>query len=153
MSTVNMAAYMFGLVGETERALQQGRRAIELARADNELRSECISRQRAAPVLKWARRDDAALWAHRLGIEQCGRIDNQPFVGMPQHGLADLLRNRDRTDEALELATQPIEVLGEDLGVAIPGCRHPDRPAAGHDAASIAFNQQSSAFVLRLSAG
>ena len=57
---LNMAAYMFGRVGETERALQQGRRAIELARADNDLRSECISRQRVAPVLKWAERTDAA---------------------------------------------------------------------------------------------
>jgi len=110
---LNMAAYMFGRVGETERALQQGRRAIDLARADNDLRSECISRQRVAPVLKWAERMDAAERAYRLGIEQCARIGNQLFVGVLQHGLADLLRNQGRAEEAFELATQAIEVLDE----------------------------------------
>jgi len=110
---LNMGAYMFGRVGETDRALRHGRRAIELARADSDLRAECISRQRVAPVLKWAERKDEAEQAYRLGIEQCGRIGNDLFVGVLQHGLADLLRNRGRTQEAFDLATQAIEVLDE----------------------------------------
>lgn len=112
---LNMAAYMFGRVGETERALQHGRHAIELARADNDLRSECISRQRIAPVLKWAERPDDAEQAYQLGIEQCARIGNQLFVGVLQHGLADLIRNRGRAQEAFELATQAIDVLDEGI--------------------------------------
>jgi len=110
---LNMAAYMFGRVGETDRALQYGRRAIELARADGDLRSECISRQRVAPVLKWAERKDDAEQAYRLGIEQCARIGNDLFVGVLQHGLADLLRGRGRAEEAFDLATQAIDVLDE----------------------------------------
>jgi len=110
---LNMAAYMFGRVGETDRALQYGSRAIDLARADGDLRAECISRQRVAPVLKWAERKDDAEQAYRLGIEQCRRIGNQLFVGVLQHGLADLLRGLDRSQEAYELATQAIEVLDE----------------------------------------
>jgi len=110
---LNMAAYMFGRVGETGRALQQGRRAIELAQASNDPRSECISRQRVAPVLKWAERTDDAERAYRLGIEQCARIGNKLFVGVLQHGLADLLRNRGRAEEAFDLAAQAIEVLDE----------------------------------------
>lgn len=110
---LNMAAYMFGRVGETDRALQHGRRAIELARSDNDLRAECISRQRVAPVLKWAERNDDAEQAYRLGIEQCARIGNDLFVGVLQHGLADLLRNLDRPEEAFELATRAIDALDE----------------------------------------
>ena len=110
---LNMAAYMFGRVGETDRALQYGSRAIDLARADGDRRAECISRQRVAPVLKWAERKDDAEQAYRLGIEQCRRIGNQLFVGVLQHGLADLLRGLDRSQEAYELATQAIEVLDE----------------------------------------
>jgi len=112
---LNMAAYMFGRVGETDRALQHGRRAIELARAGGDLRAECISRQRVAPVLKWAERTDDSEQAYRLGIEQCARIGNDLFVGVLQHGLADLLRNRGRPEEAFELATQAIEVLDEGI--------------------------------------
>ena len=112
---LNMAAYMFGKVGETDRALQHGRRAIRLARADGDLRAECISRQRVAPVLKWAERKDDAEQAYRLGIEQCARIGNDLFVGVLQHGLADLLRNRGRPEEAFELATQAIEVLDDGI--------------------------------------
>lgn len=110
---LNMAAYMFGRVGETDRALKHGRRAIELARAEGDLRAECISRQRVAPVLKWAERKDDAEQAYRLGIEQCARIGNDLFVGVLQHGLADLLRGRGRTEEAFDLATQAIDVLDE----------------------------------------
>jgi len=110
---LNMAAYMFGRVGETDRALRHGRRAIELARADRDLRAECISRQRVAPVLKWAERNEDAEQAYRLGIEQCARIGNELFVGVLQHGLADLLRTGGRADEAFELARQAIDVLDE----------------------------------------
>lgn len=112
---LNMAAYMFGRVGETDRALEHGRRAIELAREDGDLRAECISRQRVAPVMKWAERKDDAEQAYRLGIEQCARIGNNLFVGVLQHGLADLLRNRGRSEEAFDLATQAIEVLDEGI--------------------------------------
>ncbi|MDT8439762.1 MAG: GGDEF domain-containing protein [Wenzhouxiangellaceae bacterium] len=110
---LNMAAYMFGRVGETERALQHGRRAIELARAEGDLRAECISRQRVAPVLKWDQRAAEAERAYRLGIEQCARIGNALFVGVLEHGLADLLRNQGQTDEAFELASRAIEALDE----------------------------------------
>jgi len=110
---LNMAAYMFGRVGETDRALEHGRRAVELARADDDLRAECISRQRIAPVLKWAERLDEAEHAYRLGIEQCGRIGNDLFVGVLQHGLADLIRGRGRTTEAFELAREAIEALDD----------------------------------------
>ncbi len=112
---LNMAAYMFGRVGETGRALEHGRRAIELARDDGDLRAECVSRQRIAPVLKWAERQDDAEQAYRLGIEQCARIGNNLFVGVLQHGLADLLRNRGRPEEAFDLSTQAIEVLDEGI--------------------------------------
>lgn len=110
---LNLAAYMFGRVAETDRALQHGRRAIELARADGDLLAECISRQRLAPVLKWAERNQDAVRAYRLGIEQCRRVDNQLFVGVLQHGLADLLRQNGQPEEALGLATRSIDALSD----------------------------------------
>jgi diguanylate cyclase (GGDEF)-like protein len=111
IATLNMAAYMLGRVDEYERGIDYGEQALRLARRMNDRSAACISLQRLAPVYKWAELPEQAERAYRAGIEDCSEIGNDLFVGVLQHGLADLLRRLDRLDEALALAQAAIEAL------------------------------------------
>lgn len=88
IATYNMASYMLGRVGETERALEFGRRAIEHALATESPADECVSRQRVAPVYKWAGMHTQAEREYRTGIAVCRKIGNDLFAGVLEHGLA-----------------------------------------------------------------
>jgi diguanylate cyclase len=115
IATYNMAAYMFGRVGEIERALEYGNLAVSRAIEINDPAEECISRQRLAPVYKWAELDAQAEAQYRQAIDLCGSIGRDLFVGVLQHGLADLLRRGDRLDEARGLALAAIDNLGNGI--------------------------------------
>ncbi|MDZ7790834.1 MAG: diguanylate cyclase [Xanthomonadales bacterium] len=111
MSTYNMASYMFGKVGELERAMAYGRTAIDIALDHGEPNDECVARQRIAPVYKWAGRFERSEAEYREAIDVCGKINNELFQGVVQHGLADLLRQQGRLEEARELAESAIVLL------------------------------------------
>ncbi|MCA1779323.1 MAG: GGDEF domain-containing protein [Xanthomonadaceae bacterium] len=115
ISTYNMAAYMFGKVGEHERAMQYGQEAISRALTAGETNEECVARQRVAPVYKWADQPEQSETQYRRGIAACSKIGNQLFVGVLQHGLADLLRAQGRLEEARKLAIASIGVLQDSV--------------------------------------
>lgn len=111
MSTYNMAAYMFGKVGEIERAVEYGRMAIDIAVEHGEPNDECVARQRIAPVYKWADQFERSETEYRAAIRVCRSIGNELFRGVLEHGLADLLREQGRLEEARELAESSIAAL------------------------------------------
>jgi len=111
IATYNMASYMFGKVGEHERAVDYGRTAIERALAHGDANDECVARQRVAPVYKWADETALAEDQYRAAIRVCRSIDNELFTGVVQHGLADLLRMNGRLEEARALAESAIDAL------------------------------------------
>ena len=111
LSTHALAAYMFGRVGELDRAIEYGRLAIERAQLYGTPSDECVARQRLAPVYKWADRFELAEAEYRQAMETCREVGNELFVGVLQHGLADLLRDHGRLQEARELALQSREKL------------------------------------------
>lgn len=113
ISTLNMAAYMFGRVGEYGRGMDYGERALGLARAMDSRSQACVALQRLAPVYKWAERAEQAEQAYRAGITECIEVGNGTFAAVLQHGLADLLRRGDRLDEALRLAEAAIAALDQ----------------------------------------
>jgi diguanylate cyclase (GGDEF)-like protein len=111
LRTYGLAAYMFGRVGELDRAIGYGRMAVERARDFGTQSDECIARQRLAPVYKWAERFSEAEAEYRRAMAVCRAEDNELFVGVVKHGLADLLHQAGRLEEALELSEQSIELL------------------------------------------
>lgn len=113
MATHNMAGYMFGRVGEHERAIEYGQLAVRQARDTGDPNDECVSRQRLAPVFKWAGDELQAEEEYRRGIDVCLETGNALFAGVLQHGLADLLRQAGRLEEALALAELAVEALDD----------------------------------------
>jgi diguanylate cyclase len=111
IDTYNMAGYMFGRVGEYERAAVYGERAVGLALELDDRNRECMARQRLAPVFKWAGLEQRAESEYRAGIAACEQIGNLLFVGVLKHGLADQLRKLGRLEEARDLALESIEWL------------------------------------------
>lgn len=111
IDTYNMAGYMFGRVGEYERAVVYGRRSVAMALELGERNRECMARQRLAPVFKWGGMAEEAVREYRAGIEACEEVGNQLFVGVLKHGLADQFRKLERLDEARELAEASIQLL------------------------------------------
>jgi diguanylate cyclase (GGDEF)-like protein len=113
IATLNMAAYMLGRVGEYELGIEYGERALAMARDIDQPQDACVALQRLAPVYKWAERSERAEEAYREGIRVCREIRNELFVGVHQHGLADLLRRQWQAETALPLAESAIETLQE----------------------------------------
>jgi diguanylate cyclase (GGDEF)-like protein len=111
IATLNMAAYMLGRVGEHERGIEYGEHALALARQLDDRSEACVVFQRLAPVYKWADRPQPAEQAYSAGIESCREVGNELFVGVLQHGLADLLRGEGRLDEAMVLADAAVSAL------------------------------------------
>ncbi len=110
IATFNMAAYMFGRVGEHQAGIEFGELALALAQESGDLNQACVARQRLAPVYKWAGESVQAEQVYRRGIADCQAVGNTLFVGVLQHGLADLLRPQ-RPGEALVLADEAIAAL------------------------------------------
>ncbi|OAB59162.1 hypothetical protein AY599_05500, partial [Leptolyngbya valderiana BDU 20041] len=113
IETLNMAAYMLGRVDEYELGVEYGERAVSMAEEAGLPEEACVATQRLAPVYKWADRPIDAEQAYREGIERCGAIGNELFVGVLQHGLADLLRREGRAEAALPLAEASIDALDD----------------------------------------
>lgn len=111
IATLNMAAYMLGRVGEYGLGIEYGERALAMAREIDQPNDACVALQRLAPVYKWADQVEQAEQTYRAGIRICGEVGNSLFVGVHQHGLADLLRRQGQTEAALALAEASIQVL------------------------------------------
>ncbi|TVS10516.1 MAG: GGDEF domain-containing protein [Wenzhouxiangella sp.] len=111
IATFNMASYMFGRVGEYERGIRYGERAVVLARDVAGPAELCVALQRLAPVYKWAGQLERSEQAYRDGIATCREVGNALFVGVLRHGLADLLRQQERLEEAMDLAERAIAGL------------------------------------------
>ena len=115
IASLNMASYMLGRVGEFEMGLEYGLQALALARRTGSLAEACVALQRLAPVYKWAGRAADSEQAYRDGIDDCAKVGNALFVGVLQHGLADLLRQQGRAEEALALAESAIAALASSV--------------------------------------
>ncbi|MBB6088261.1 GGDEF domain-containing protein [Wenzhouxiangella marina] len=113
IATLNMAAYMFGRVGEHELGIEYGEQALAIADRTDQPKEACVALQRLAPVYKWADRAAESEAAYREGIRICDEVDNALFVGVLQHGLADLLRRQGQAGIALPLAEAAITALDE----------------------------------------
>jgi diguanylate cyclase (GGDEF)-like protein len=111
VATLNMAAYMLGRVGEYGLGLEYGERALAIARNAGKTQDACVALQRLAPVYKWANQAERAEAAYREGIRDCQTVGNTLFVGVLQHGLADLLRRQGQLDTALDLVQRSIAAL------------------------------------------
>ncbi len=115
IGTFNMAGYMFGRVGEHDRAASYGERAVEMTLELGDLNRECVARQRLAPIYKWAGRAERSESEYRRAIERCGQVGNSLFVGVLKHGLADQLRKLGRFEEARDLVGESIRLLEESV--------------------------------------
>lgn len=113
VGTLNIASYMLGRVGEFQRGIEYGERAVTLALAEGQDLDVCVALQRLAPVYKWADQAGESERAYRQGIARCEAIGNQLFVGVLAQGLADLLRAQQRFGEAEDLALRAIDLLAE----------------------------------------
>ena len=113
IETLNMAAYMLGRVGEHEMGIEYGERAVSMAFTADLPKEACVALQRLAPVYKWDERAAESEASYRRGIDVCGSVDNALFVGVLQHGLADLLRREGQADSALPLAETAVAALDD----------------------------------------
>ncbi len=109
-ATLNMAAYMFGRVDEYEAGIGFGEESLALARQTDNRNEACVALQRLAPVYKWAGDAERAEASYRQGMADCRAVGNELFVGVLQHGLADLLREQ-QPEEALSLAEEAVAML------------------------------------------
>ena len=109
-ATLNMAAYMFGRVDEHEAGIGFGEESLALARQTDNRNEACVALQRLAPVYKWAGDAERAEASYRQGMADCRAVGNELFVGVLQHGLADLLREQ-QPEEALSLAEEAVAML------------------------------------------
>jgi len=111
IATLNMAAYMMGRVGEYDLGIDYGVRALAIAREAGLTQEACVALQRLAPVYKWADRSEKSEQTYREGIQTCRDVGNALFVGVHQHGLADLLRRQGKAEAALPLAEDAVSAL------------------------------------------
>lgn len=111
IATLNMASYLLGRVGEVGRGIEHGKAALAMARDLGDRNEQCIALQRLAPVYKWAEQFERAERIYRDGMSVCQDVGNQLFVGVMAQGLADLLRQQKRLQEARDLAAKSIELL------------------------------------------
>lgn len=111
IATLNLASYLLGRVGEVGRGIEHGEAALAMARGLGDRNEQCIAMQRLAPVYKWAEQFERAERTYRDGMSVCQDVGNQLFVGVIAQGLADLLRQQGRLQEARDLATESIELL------------------------------------------
>jgi diguanylate cyclase (GGDEF)-like protein len=111
IETLNMAAYMLGRVGEYDLGIEYGERALAIAHEAGQPQDACVALQRLAPVYKWAEQAGKSETAYREGIRVCREVDNALFVGVLQHGLADLLRRAGQAATALPLVEESVAAL------------------------------------------
>ena len=113
LSLLSVASYVHGQAGQPARALEYSVRAIEYAERSGDLRDRCVVHQRAAAAYKVAADAGASERHYRQAIQLCVEAKDPVFEEVSRYGLADLLRENGRLDEAEALFAQAIAGLGQ----------------------------------------
>lgn len=107
----SLASYIYGQVGEFQRAVRYGRMAVEHARAVEDLRAQAAAEQRLAYVHKIAGDFGPSSTLYRDAVEHALSAGDELLVGVAEAGLADLLREHGKYESAADLIERSIERL------------------------------------------
>jgi diguanylate cyclase (GGDEF)-like protein len=108
---LTVASYIHAQAGQTQRAIDYGKRSLEFAERSGSLRNRCLAEQRIAFAYKKAETAELAERHYRSAIELCAEAVDPVFLGVSQSGLADLLRQAGRLEEAEAMFDQALAVL------------------------------------------
>jgi len=115
---LTVASYIHAQAGQTQRAIEYGRRSLEFAERSGSLRNRCLAVQRIAFAYKKAENVKAAESHYRRAIDLCGQAADPVFLHVSQSGLADLLREHGRLDEAETMFAAAVPGL-QDIGYSV----------------------------------
>lgn len=118
LGLLSVASYVHGQAGQPARALEYGLRAIEYAERTGNLRDRCVVHQRAAAAYKVGADTAQSEHHYRRAIALCAQAVDPVFEQVSTYGLADLLREAGRLDEAERLFERAIAGL-QDSGYAL----------------------------------
>lgn len=94
------ASYLHTLVGETDKARNLARRAVDAIEATGDVRGQCVALSEMALAEDHARNYSVAEeWRHRQ-IDACRRAGDPVFVALGKYGVAKMAARQDRHDEA-----------------------------------------------------
>lgn len=113
LGLLSVASYVHGQAGQPERALEYGIRAIEYAERSGDLRDRCVMHQRAAAAYKVAAEAGQSEQHYRQAMRLCAEAKDPVFEEVSRYGLADLLRENGRLDEAEALFEEAIAGLAK----------------------------------------
>ncbi len=111
--TFSLAAYVYAKIGETQQAIDYGKRAVEFAQGNGIARNVCISHGRLAFVYKTADMFEPARRHYREALGICIETGDELVTGIIQSGLADLFRATGDFEQAEELFQQVLPRLRE----------------------------------------
>jgi diguanylate cyclase (GGDEF)-like protein len=94
------ASEIFRTVGRLERAIEYGHRSVEVAREHQHIRAECVARLRLSVAYREASRLVEAETHYRATQERCRQAEDPVFFALAESGLGDVLRRKERFDEA-----------------------------------------------------
>lgn len=107
----SLASYVYTRVGQVERGLEYGRRAVRLAYRFGDARDRCIAMQRVGYAFKQAQRYDEARDRYDRSLPFCRRSGDELITGVNEAGYADLLRMLGEHEAAEELFESAIDKL------------------------------------------
>ncbi len=110
---LTVASYVHAQAGQTQRAIEYGERSLEFAERSGSLRDRCLAEQRIAFGYKKAEDIERAETHYLRAIEICEQAADPVFLSVSRSGLADLLRQAGRRDEAAAMFTRAIAGLEE----------------------------------------
>ncbi len=105
----SMAADIFRNVGEIERAIDHGHRAVTVAADHGQVRAECVARMRLSAAYRAGNYLPEALEHYRATLDQCQMAEDPVFYAIAEFGLGDTLRLKDRLEEAETHLKQALE--------------------------------------------
>lgn len=107
----SLAAHVYAKIGETGRAIDYGKRGVDIARQYGSARDVCIDQGRLAYVYKVAQQFEPARRNYDEALSNCLAADDDLVTGSIESGLADLLRASGHRQEAQALFKQAIARL------------------------------------------
>lgn len=111
LGLLSVASYVHGQAGQPRLAIAYGLRAIEYAERTGNLRDRCVVHQRTAAAYKVAADAGQSENHYRRAVALCAEAKDPVFEEVSRYGLADLLRENERLDEAEALFEQAIAGL------------------------------------------
>lgn len=118
---LTVAAYIHAQAGQPQRAIDYAKRALEFAERSGSARDRCLALHRIGYALKRAREDASAEEHYQRAVAECAAASDPILHAIAQSGLADLLRQEGRLDDADALFAEAIaglEATGYAIGIA-----------------------------------